>query len=265
MNTKNTFFVIINFITVMCLAQQQETITVPLSSPGQPGKLEIMIHNGSIKVEGYNGQEVEIEISGDTDKDIQRDNSRGTLKRIPNNAIDVDITEYENTVEIHGTNRRTDFRVKVPKNFSMVLGSHHNSDIHVKGVNGEMEVQSHHGSIELHDIGGTVIAGTHHGTILATLNSVMNDKPMAFSTYHGDIEVSFPANFSGTTKIKTVRGEVFTDFEMDLKSSNPEKNKTQHGKHEIKLAGWIVGEIGNGGEEHMFTTHHGDVIIRKNQ
>lgn len=264
MNTKNTLIVILNLIACICLAQQNETITVPLSNPGQAGKLELMIHNGSITVEGHSGQDVEIEIIGDKDKDDEDRNTRGTLKRIPNNAIDVDISEYNNTVEIKGTNRRTDFQVKVPNDFSLILGSHHNSDIHVKGVVGELEVQSHHGSIELHNIGGTVIASTHHGSILATLNSVKNDKPMAFSTYHGDIEVSFPANFSGTTKIKTAKGEVFTDFEMKLKSSNPEKNKTQHGKHEIKLAGWIVGEIGNGGEEHMFTTHHGDVIIRKN-
>ena len=264
MNTRNIILsTIFLFFALFGVSQESETITVPLSNPGQAGKLELIIHNGDIHVESHNQSDVIVEISGSAVKEPKREERDG-LRRIPNNAIDVDITEYNNVVEIKGTNKESDFKIKVPQNFSLVLGSHHNDYIVVKGVDGDMEVQTHHGSIELHDISGSVVAGTHHGEISVQFVEVDQDKPMAFNTYHGDIDISLPANFNGSTKIKSARGEVFTDFEMDIKTSPVSKNR-DHKRNEIKLGGWIIGQIGSGGEEHMFTTHHGDVIIRKNK
>ena len=242
MNTKNivlTFFGLI-WLTAS-YTQNTESITVPLSDPGKAGKLELIIQNGEIHVESHNRQDVLVQITVERNVDKHMEERAG-LKRIPNNAIDVDISEYNNKIEIRGTNKSTDFKVMVPKNFSLVLSSHHNDLILVKGVNGDMELQSHHGSIELHDVSGSVVATTHHGGIFANFVAVEEHKPMAFSTYHGDIEVSFPSDFDGAAKIKSTRGEVFTDFEMSIKSSPLENDKT-HERNEIKLGGWIIGQI----------------------
>ena len=43
-----------------------------------------------------------------------------------------------------------------------------------------------------------------------------------------------------------------------------EKKTGNNGAKEIKLSGWTRGSIGSGGPELMFTTYHGDVVIRKN-
>ena len=125
-------------------------------------------------------------------------------------------------------------------------------------------MQSHHGGIELLDVGGSVLAETHHGGILVTMTSVDETKPMAFSTYHGDVEVSFPSSLKCKTKINPGRGEIYTDFDLDILPNRQKKEVTSDGKHKIKVGGWVQGEIGSGGKEYMFTTYHGDIILRKN-
>lgn len=39
-------------------------------------------------------------------------------------------------------------------------------------------------------------------------------------------------------------------------STNAEESK-------IEISNWIYAQLGSGGVDYMFTTHHGDVIIRK--
>ena len=86
---------------------------------------------------------------------------------------------------------------------------------------------------------------------------------MAFSTYHGDVDITFPPSITGDVKMKSSKGEIFTDFDISLKKPEMEKNTKKNGAKEIKLSGWTRGTIGSGGPELMFTTYHGDIVIRK--
>lgn len=255
-----------------------DTYNIPLSNPNQVGRLYVDLQNGSIQVEGYNGKEVKVEFveklekeknKGDWDwdwgnhKDKSHKNSKKGLKKISNNHIDMEITEDNNTIYVKGShNRRSDIVIKVPQNFGLKLKTHHNGDVKVSNVIGELEITSHHGEITMEQVGGSVIADTHHGEIRASLVSVTPNTPMAFSTYHGDVDITFPASIACDTKIKTARGDIYTDFELDLKTVT-ENNTSTSGQRKIKIGGWMYGAIGNGGEEYLFNTHHGDVVIRK--
>ena len=59
-----------------------------------------------------------------------------------------------------------DFIIKVPQAFSLYLSTHHNGEISVSNVKGELELASHHGDMKLTDIGGAVVADTHHGDVI---------------------------------------------------------------------------------------------------
>ena len=48
-----------------------------------------------------------------------------------------------------------------------------------------------------------------------------------------------------------------------MQSENREEEKKKGDKKEIKMTGWTYGSIGQGGEEFMFDTYHGDIILRK--
>lgn len=253
-----------------------ETYNIPLSKPNETGVLSVDLHNGTIQVKGYNGKEVEVQFiekgkskqkdkdwnwNWDGDKDHKT--SKKGLKKISNNYIDLEIEEDNNTVYVKGShNRRSDLLIKVPQKFALKLKAHHNGDIYVENVIGELEITSHHGEIIMEKVGGAVVADTHHGEIRASLVSVIPNVPMAFSTYHGDVDIAFPASIKCDTKVKTAKGDIYTDFDLDLKTVTENKT-TSNGRKQIKIGGWMYGKIGAGGPEILFNTHHGDVVIRK--
>ncbi len=247
--------------SVMAQTLYEEEIKVTLSNPSKPGSLQVHNHNGTVDVQGYEGEEVLVKIKSHTDQKEKYKDREG-LKRIPNQALNVDIVEEDNLVEIRGGQKRTDFVIKVPKQFSLDVSTHHNGEVHVSNVTGEMVIDCHHGGMKLQDVGGSLVADTHHGEIVANFLSVA-DRPMAFSTYHGDVDITFPPSVSCDVKIKSERGDIFTDFDVSMKALKPAEEIKDNGRREIKIGGWMKGAIGSGGQEYMFNTYHGDVIIRK--
>ncbi len=263
---KNIFIFLMMFLAFSLGAQEtpttEETLTIPLSSPGQSGKLEVDIQNGNITVESHSGQDVIVTLIGYEGKKKEKNGTnKYGLKKVSNNVMDTEITEENNYVEIDGGYKgRMDIHIKVPANFSLNLDSHHNSDITVKNVNGAIEANSHHGEIMMENISGSVIADTHHGAIKVAFASIDNDKPMAFSTYHGNVEVTLPGSSAFNPKVKSSRGDVYTDFNIELKPITTEGKKK--GKFKIG-GGWLHGSVGNGGQEMLMNTYHGDIVIRK--
>jgi len=232
----------------------------------------------TIQVKGYDGKEVSVQFVEKTeqkqnkidwnwnwdDNDNTHKSSKKGLKKISSNYIDLEIEESNNRVYVKGShNRRSDLVIQVPNKFNLKLEAHHNGDIMVSNVIGELEISSHHGEIIIDQVGGSVVADTHHGPIKGSLVTVVPNTPMAFSTYHGDVDIAFPSSIKCDTKIKTAKGDIYTDFDLDLKSVTSEKT-TSNGRKQIKIGGWMYGKIGAGGEEFLFNTHHGDVVIRQN-
>lgn len=245
---------------------QKEEFVIPLSKPGQPGILEVGLHRGGVKVTGYDGKDVRITMTviGDGKASSNSASEKSGLKRINNNSIDVQIEEYDNVIEISGDNsRQTDFVIQVPRKFDLSIGTHHNGDVFVDDVTGTMEVNCHFGKMILHNISGSLIADTHHGTIEVTFKEVETGKPMAFSTYHGDVDVTFPASANFAAKVKTTKGEIYTDFDVNMVMQKPDDQVDEDGRRQIRVGGWMFGQIGSGGEEFMFNSYHGDIIIRK--
>lgn len=258
------------------LAQAQnqiEEIPISLSNPSEPGKLVVQMHQGRLTVEGYSGNQVIVTMvlrkgkdNSWKDKNKSNDNKANGLRKIPNHRRDFQATEYNNVVKLVADHKsEADLLIKVPKKFSLQLNTHHDGDVLVKNVSGEIEVDAHHGEIELQNVGGSVVADTHHGDIEVILTSVQSNIPMAFSTYHGDVDITMPSGLSAVTKLKSAKGEIFTDFDMEVTTPQPKSKTSAGGPTKIVLESWIYGKIGKGGPEFMFTTHHGDIILRKGQ
>ena len=246
------------------LAQEYtKDFTIPLSNPNASGKLKVDLYNGGVTVEGHSGKEVIITMKTYTSEE-DKGKTKDGLRRIPNNSAQFDIIEENNTVEIDGDHRgRTDFIVKVPKNFDLSIGTHHNGDVVVRNVSGEIEVDAHHGGMELENVSGSVVADTHHGGIKVTFSSVKAGTATAFSTYHGDVDITFPANTNASAKMKSDRGDIYADFDLKTSTPEPKMESTDGGRKKIEVGSWIYANLGSGGTEYMFATHHGDIILRK--
>ncbi|MFY0604691.1 MAG: hypothetical protein JXQ93_12180 [Flavobacteriaceae bacterium] len=272
MNTKNIKLTIVSLmllVTVNLIAQ--ETVTVPLTNPAKKGLLKMGIINGSITVKGYTGKEVIIKgikrEGSDNHGHRRSKKSKNGLKRISNNSLEFSATEYDNEVRVkssvHGT---TDFEIQVPKNFSLKISTINRGEIYVENVNGTMDISNTNGKITLKDISGSVSADALNRDITVNFIKVTPNVAMAFSSLNGDIDVTFPKTIKADIKVKSDRGEIYTDFDLKAKPSKAKVTK-EGGKgnaYRVKVEKWIKGSINGGGAEILFKNFNGDVIIRSN-
>jgi len=92
-------------------------------------------------------------------------------------------------------------------------------------------------------------------------------KPMAFSSLNGDIDVTFPADLKANLSLKSDRGEIFSDFDVQVQASSPqqivEDGRGHGGKYLVKIDKAVHATINGGGPELQFTNFNGGIYIRK--
>lgn len=240
---------------------QSEEIKIELSNPGSPGFLDASSHRGGMKVEAHNGNNVIVTLIADKDNKDQK--TKNGLKMISGGSATAEIVEENNVVYIEtGSQNKVDLLIKVPQNFSVKLHTHHDGDIFVKGIDGTSEIDAHHGGVKLENVGSSANVNTHHGEIEATFRGVDPGMPMVLTTYHGDVDITLPSNANFKTKLKTTKGDIYTDFELKMEvSANKVENNGKGSK--IEIGGWRHGSVGTAGPEYMLSSYHGDIIIRK--
>ena len=263
---KTTIYTLAFLVIASAHAIGQDDLKVPLTNPGQPGKLELQTNFADdVEIIAHDGREVIVKFDGD-DEDGYDDYSRNGLRKISTSGVGLEVTEDNNTVRIRTApnSHDLDLVVMVPKNFSVKLSVTH-GDITVRGVNGEHEIKATNGDVELIDVGGSVVVNSVNGDIEVTMTSVTPNTPMSFTGVNGDIEVSFPAGTKFTGKMKTDYGDVFTNFDIAIDRSQSASEVTSgDGKYSVTINKWITGTVNGGGPEFLFKTLHGDIEIRKN-
>lgn len=251
-----------------------ERIAIPLSSPNSKGKLEVGLVRGDISVEAYNGKEVIIEAEASTKSDddcasCDDDDGRGDrsvpsgMKKISSSPIELSASENNNRIKIETNSwkKPINLTIKVPANFDLKVSTVH-GQVDVSGINGVHEISAVHGPLTLKDMSGSIVSNTVHGDITVNFLKVTPNEPMSFVTLHGNVDVTFPPGVKATAKMRSDRGEIFTDFDMSVDRSKPEV-KSDDGKYKVSINSWVFGEINGGGPEYTFKNMHGDIIIRK--
>ncbi len=248
-----------------------EKLVVPLSSPGEAGKLKVSQINGDIFVEGYSGQEIIIEAtfrSNNQEKEREKDKSAPPgMKRIASNPAKITAKENGNVVSVNTESWKkwTDLKIKVPSNFDLDLHTIH-GEIDVRSIQGAMEISGVNGGVNLDEISGSAICNTVNGPVNVRFVEIDTDTPMSFVTLNGNVDVTLPGSASVTAKMKSDQGEIYTDFDMEMKSGN---NQVKRGRdcddcnYEISINSWVFGNINSGGPEFTFKNMNGDILIRK--
>ena len=142
--------------------------------------------------------------------------------------------------------------------------THNDGDLVVSNIQGEAELTNHNGEITALNISGAVIATTYNGEIKISLDKAKEGSPMSFTTYNGDVDVTFPAATKGTLKMKTERGDIYSDFDVVFKNAAPvQKKESTAGVYRVVVDEWKRGDINGGGPEITFRTYNGDIFVRK--
>lgn len=267
----STVLLLVGCLFTDTLAQDvKRQIVVPLSQPGERGRLKIDQINGDITVEAYEGKEVIIDVmSKNFPLSKEKREAPAGMRRIASSSLGLTAKEDGNAVDVETSfwKGKMNLSIQVPRNFDLELSTVH-GEIVVTNVQGSHELSGVNGGISLNQVEGTALCNTVNGDVVATFGSVIENEPMSFVTLNGDIDVTLPASVKAMAKMKTEQGEIFSDFDMELKDYKPEISRSERCRdceYKVSLDSWTYGAINDGGGELTFKNMNGDILIRKGQ
>jgi DUF4097 and DUF4098 domain-containing protein YvlB len=249
------------------LHAQNNEFKIPLSDPNKKGKIKVHINAGSITIKGTARKDVLVRyVEADKDEEDEHEKSKDGLRRVGGGGLDLEFSESNNTVKIESGswNNRLDLEIEVPTAVDMDVHTYNDGDLMISNIQGSLELDDYNGSITALSISGSVIATSYNGEIKVTFDKVTEGAPMSYSTFNGDIDVTFPAAIKNSVKVKTERGSIYSGFDVEFKSSGPvQKKDAQAGVYKVSVDEWRRGEINGGGAEVVMKTYNGDIFIRR--
>jgi DUF4097 and DUF4098 domain-containing protein YvlB len=247
-----------------------DRLTVTWSDPGRPGLLKVNLLNGSLSVKAHTGRDVIIEAKAGTPRGRdRRPPARDGLRRIDATATGLRVEEQNNvmTVGTSAFNSSSELEIQVPARTNLNLHVVNGGDLAVDGIEGEIEVQNTNGNVRVTNVAGLVVAHSSNGNVLVSLRQVTANKPMAYTSLNGNIDVTLPASSKANLKMRSDNGEIYSDFEIQLRPSDSkptlEDTRKQGGRYRIETERSVTGTINGGGAEFDFRTLNGNIFIRK--
>lgn len=247
-------------------AAQSDRVTVPLSDPARACSVKVNLLNGSIVVTGYDGKDVIVQAKVRNEEESPRE-ARG-MKRVPMNATGLSVEEENNQVDIgtQSVQRTVDLTIQVPRRSSLNLKTVNDGDISVTGVEGELDINDVNGNVTLKNISGAAVAHALNGDLKVTFDRINPQKAMAFSSLNGDVDVTFPPDLRANVSMASDRGDVFSDFDIQLDARVPTQTPAptrDKGKYVVKVDKNVRGKINGGGQEIQFKNFNGNIYIRR--
>ena len=256
-------------LPVAAAAGQPEHLTIPLSDPARPARLEVGLVMGSITVvAGKAGEVALIATARDEDEEEagEPDAAHRGMRRIPNDALGLEAEEKDNRVSI-GTeawHQPIDLRIEVPAASSVEVSTVNDGEIEVAGLSGELVLHNTNGGITVRDVTGPVNASTVNGDVKVVFGRNLAAAAMAFSTLNGDVDLTLPSDASANVVLRSDNGDVYSDFDVALERKPARvESESKKGRFRIAVAKDLSGKIGAGGPELFLKTFNGDIALRR--
>ena len=155
-------------------------------------------------------------------------------------------------IESHGDGRRhrgyIDFQVRLPRRLKLSANSV-SGDVEVTGAGDEVRVGSVSGDVKLERLRTpSVTASTVSGDVDVGIEALTGAGVLRFTSVSGDVSLELPRSFDADVTLKTVSGELDSEFPLTLQGSMGRRN--------------LNARIGRGGRDLVLTTVSGDVRLR---
>ncbi|WP_028523491.1 DUF4097 family beta strand repeat-containing protein [Runella limosa] len=261
----------------------KEHTTKEFTLPQNAASSTLTIYNisGSIKVEGYSGDKVIIDvdktISGKTSEILEQGKAefKFVLEQKADTVMAYIIEPFDSRPNRSWNDRNNnrhieyrynlDFKVKVPYSMNLHVSTVNGGDVLVSDVTGMLEVGNVNGAITLKNVKGATKLRTVNGNVDANYTAIPPGQS-SYKTLNGDIRISYPAALSADCEFKSFRGEFYTDFDnVETLPVKVVKNQEQRGDKTTvyKLNTETSVRIGNGGKLFRFETFNGNIYIKK--
>ncbi len=250
------------FLGMIRLVKAQD-YKIPVDN-SKDGKLTLNEFMGDLPVTGYSGNEIVITTaSGDFKMDEEEKERSKGLKPIysagvDNTGIGLHVEKNGNQVTIQCLvpfTKHAEYSIKVPDNFSIKAesGCERNLGISVENVKGEIDIKNCQ-SIKLKNVSGPLVLSAISGEIDITFASLVSDNPYSISDISGDIDVTLPATAAVNLKMKTVTGNMYTDFDIPAEKTN---NLKRVGGSDVEFP------LNGGGVDFSIVNISGNIYLRK--
>lgn len=224
-------------------------------------KVVIEMDAGEYKIEGYDGDEVSIRPSTALDAPPERAKGLKPLyySAVDNSGIGLAVTPENGGLKIEKATRKDiDYTIRIPKKVSVLFRqvNWRNGSVTISNMDGDLEVRTTNSPITLKSVTGPVVANTTNGEVNVTFTNLSQEKPTSITTISGAVDVTLPANAKANMKLRSINGEMYTDFDLGLKSSKEGLSRVGGGNH-------IEGTANGGGVEIQLNTISSNIYIRK--
>jgi len=212
-----------------------------------------------VEVIGYDGDELKIESANYVPPSSQKEGLKPLYNKTEDNTrLGLSVVKENNQVRI--TQASIDpfkYKVFVPNSVSLSYEEvgDQGADLFISNMNGEIEVKVARGHTSLFNVAGPIVANSKNGNLKVVFSSPKSNKPCAFSSANGSVDIALPAQNKSDLQLRSVSGEIYTDFAivMDSTSNLP----TITGGHNIH------GKINGGGAQLTVHTVNNNIFIRK--
>lgn len=207
--------------------------------------------NGSVQVEGWDRDEVEIR----------------AVKTSQNDPSDVDLVKIEveshpGEVDVHtrypqgaGAEVAVEYVIHVPNRVMLGSIGTVNGSVRVHGVDGGGELRSVNGNVEVTESSGRFNAKTTNGNLRLELRHLIDGAPMNLETVNGSVVLGLPSNASADLNVRNMNGELYSEFPVTSTTALPGA-RTYRGRLGHGGGGPISVRTVNGGI-HLFLEHPG--------
>jgi hypothetical protein len=226
-------------------------------------KVVLHMDKCDIDIAGYDGDEVLISVTGEyTTTPPERAKGLKPLYQTgdDNTGLGLAVTQENNTITISKVTNRGEpsYIVKVPRKITLVFeeSNHHGRDINISGIEGNIQVNSKSSAIRLTNISGSVEASSIGGDINVEFARLSQENPSSFKVVGSTIDVVLPASTKADIRMKSISGEVYTDFDLAL-------NETKDGLRKVGGGHMVEGKANGGGVSLNLESIGSDIFIRK--
>jgi hypothetical protein len=248
--------------------------------------------NGSVKISGYEGDKVMIEVTktirAKTEERLQKGKNEIQLGVMDLADTLILFTEglcsrfgrtgkngnwnhtskgwgYQWNHEQKGCREVYDYTleyvIRVPRTVNLIISTVNNGDIDVQNVLASVMTNNVNGSIKLSGIERETVAHTINGNVDITYTK-NPEKPCKYYTLNGDINAWFQKGLAAELTFESFNGNFFTNVPtLESLPTEVEKKTTDKGiKYKVNANRF---KIGNGGALLDFETFNGDVYLKE--
>jgi hypothetical protein len=257
--------------------------------------LMILNVNGFVRVEGYSGDKILVEVNkqlyAKTDARLERGKAEiqlGVIDRADTIILYVQgvCNEFGKQQKRNGNHHRyggwgynwrnncqgcdsdkeydwdMDFTIKVPQGVNVLASTINNGDIEVKNTTAYSGAENINGSVKLENISGT---GTYASTINGDVDVDYSKNPNEECRYYslnGDVNVLFVKGLAANVGFESFNGDLYTNVN-DLESLPSVMEKTNKGSGVAYKLGASRFKIRTGGPFLDFETFNGNAYIKE--